>query len=24
MSDNALIEVATRRKEEFLGKFGYK
>jgi two-component system LytT family response regulator len=24
MSDSALIEVATRRKEEFLGKFGYK
>jgi len=24
MSDDALIEVATRRKEEFLGKFGYK
>jgi two-component system, LytTR family, response regulator len=24
MSDNALIEVATRRKEEFLAKFGYK
>jgi two-component system LytT family response regulator len=24
MSDNAMIEVATRRKDEFLGRFGYK
>jgi two-component system LytT family response regulator len=24
MSDDAMIEVATRRKDEFLGRFGYK